>query len=349
MPYIRDARTRGWFRIDNIVVDDLLNQIGVSAFAVYAILCRLADNESQDCFPSTTYLCGKTGLTPPTVRKAVKSLIDSGMIQVEQRYRDDGSQTSNLITLLDVPANPSIPPPSKNFTPGEYKKVIPPPGKNLTPNNTYITHTPEEKDSSVGATPQRSSGSFQDWEERLTQDPNKAAVIMSMVSGLFPKADQPSFGEIGAAGKKLGWKRLAQLLWEASSRPPVGSPVAFVLAIAKKDHKQEPSEYEPVPIEAADLEELPLEATTLFNQIVADAVAEKGERARELLAKGHPLRVEENCLVIAFDLSPKTIDTLESSLSPIIQRLLKGSSSIHKLKFVTMTPQEHLAIYAKTP
>jgi len=75
---------------------------------------------------------------------------------------------------------------------------------------------------------------FQAWADDLRTAPNKGAVIQSMHHALFPDREALDFGRIGAAAKQVGsWGRLAQLMWEASTRPPAGNVLDFVTAVAK--------------------------------------------------------------------------------------------------------------------
>ena len=61
-----------------------------------------------------------------------------------------------------------------------------------------------------------------------------------MVAALYPDRELPAFGRIGVAAKRLGYPRLAQLLWEASTRPPVGDILAWVEALAKNKGREPP-------------------------------------------------------------------------------------------------------------
>jgi hypothetical protein len=93
----------------------------------------------------------------------------------------------------------------------------------------------KEKKRSKDAGASGEPSTFPEWQERLSSEKNKPAVIMEMCDKLYPKNDKPTFGHIGRAIKTLGGAgRLLDLLWRHSSRPPTGNPVQFVQGVAKR-------------------------------------------------------------------------------------------------------------------
>lgn len=99
-----DARPRGWFWLDNSLVDEHAAIIGPIGLGIYCTLARLAGQEGH-CFPSTAWLCRKLGVTPPTIRKYLKILVETGLISVTARSSEAGDATSNLYTLLPTPSS----------------------------------------------------------------------------------------------------------------------------------------------------------------------------------------------------------------------------------------------------
>lgn len=91
-------RQPGWFRIYNTVMDDVVGQIGVYAFAVYALLLRHADRGGR-CFPSHQRLADTLRISRPTVIRAIRTLVDAGLISVTPRGAA-GEQTSHRYTVL---------------------------------------------------------------------------------------------------------------------------------------------------------------------------------------------------------------------------------------------------------
>ena len=78
--------------------------------------------------------------------------------------------------------------------------------------------------------------SFQDWNDRLraAKGNERATIMLELFMALYPKHDRPAYGRLGGAAKQIGgWSRLAQLLWEAGARPPVGDVLDFVTKVAK--------------------------------------------------------------------------------------------------------------------
>jgi hypothetical protein len=102
---VQDARPRGWFWIDNELIDRCGAQIGPFGLAVYMVLARHA-NQQRACWPSYETLAAETGMSRRKVIDVVKALREAGLISVEGRktIADDGSMTytSNVFTLLGV-------------------------------------------------------------------------------------------------------------------------------------------------------------------------------------------------------------------------------------------------------
>ena len=112
---IRDQRRPGWLWLRNEIIDQYGAELGAIGIAVYVALCKHADNDTQECFPSHAAIGKAVGLSAPTVRKALDKLCDLNIIAREQRFDESGRQTSNLYYLLDLP------PVEKPDTPPQYK------------------------------------------------------------------------------------------------------------------------------------------------------------------------------------------------------------------------------------
>ena len=65
-----------------------------------AVLVKLADNANDqgECHPSIDYICKHTQLTKPTVRKSIKLLEESGLVEIERR-KSGGVNLSNVYHL----------------------------------------------------------------------------------------------------------------------------------------------------------------------------------------------------------------------------------------------------------
>jgi hypothetical protein len=94
---VRDKRT-GFAWINNEIIDEFLSEIGPSAFAVYVILARHANNETQLTFPSQERLGELLGMSRRTIYSALKLLCDYRLIRIEKSQH--GGYVHNVYTLL---------------------------------------------------------------------------------------------------------------------------------------------------------------------------------------------------------------------------------------------------------
>ena len=100
---VRDFRGKHWFWIDNEIVDRYGHEIGPKGIAAYAVLCRMADKDSQSCWPSYSTIAARMGVSRVTAIDAIAKLVDVGLVAVEPRYDHEGRNVSNLFTLLPLP------------------------------------------------------------------------------------------------------------------------------------------------------------------------------------------------------------------------------------------------------
>ena len=85
------------------------------------VLMVLADaaNEQGVCWPRVSIIAGRVGASNRTVQRAIQLLVRRELITVEQRYRNDGSCSSNLYRLLLEGGDKVSPPPDRgDTTPG---------------------------------------------------------------------------------------------------------------------------------------------------------------------------------------------------------------------------------------
>ena len=68
---------------------------------VFIAIKRHLNSESSQAFPSIKTICSHTGLSKPTVIKAIKSLEDKEILAVEHRESEERGHMSNLYTLMD--------------------------------------------------------------------------------------------------------------------------------------------------------------------------------------------------------------------------------------------------------
>ncbi len=87
--------------------------------------------------------------------------------------------------------------------------------------------------------------SFNGWLGIIRTSKNKAALLRRMFVTLYPESTAPEYSYIGRVARKVGGAaRLAQMMWEQSTRPPVGDVLAYlsrVSAASRADKKEEPN------------------------------------------------------------------------------------------------------------
>jgi biotin operon repressor len=97
---IRDQREKEWYWMNNEFVDDFGEILGVHVVAVYSVLCRHSNNETQKCFPSMETIGRKAGIkSRKTVSAAIQTLEDYGIIEVEKASAADGKRLNNIYHL----------------------------------------------------------------------------------------------------------------------------------------------------------------------------------------------------------------------------------------------------------
>lgn len=69
------------------------------AVAVYTYLYDRA-NKNGECWPSVNTIAGDVKLSPATVRRAIKDLKKSGLLETQQRFREKGGKSSLHFKLL---------------------------------------------------------------------------------------------------------------------------------------------------------------------------------------------------------------------------------------------------------
>ena len=85
------------------------------------VLMALADaaDDQGICWPSVATLAGKVGVSTRTVRRVMQELISGKLLAAEQRYRSDGSCSSNRYRLQLVGGDKlSSAPDASDTTPG---------------------------------------------------------------------------------------------------------------------------------------------------------------------------------------------------------------------------------------
>jgi hypothetical protein len=77
---------------------------------------------------------------------------------------------------------------------------------------------------------------FPEWHDLIRDSKNRPATLRWMIEVLYPGLDPPDYGFIGRVARHVGGAgRLADLLWQHSTRPPTGDVLAYILAVAKNN------------------------------------------------------------------------------------------------------------------
>jgi hypothetical protein len=93
----------GFFRVPNAACDDWLPVIGPSAWAVYSVLARMAD-QNGECYPSLGYLTERAGLKDQrTARRGIEMLVTHNLVTVSERWTERGARRSNVFRLNSSP------------------------------------------------------------------------------------------------------------------------------------------------------------------------------------------------------------------------------------------------------
>ena len=71
-------------------------------FIVYCCLLRHSDNNTSTCFPSRRLIAKECCMDRKTVDSAVETLANIGLVKKIQRYRENGTRTSNLYYVADL-------------------------------------------------------------------------------------------------------------------------------------------------------------------------------------------------------------------------------------------------------
>ncbi len=89
---VQDRKRRGFFTIDNEVIDRYGAQLKPTGIATYTGLARFANREGE-CFPSQTTLAKRLGMSRMQVSREINKLEKLGLIEVKPQFGPHGEQT----------------------------------------------------------------------------------------------------------------------------------------------------------------------------------------------------------------------------------------------------------------
>jgi hypothetical protein len=98
---LRDKRKKNWFWMKNHIIDKYGSKLGPYGLAMYAVLARKVDNETQSTAPSIATLAKLSGMSRRKAVEVLQHLETQGLIEVHHRVSDEGDPTSNLYILTD--------------------------------------------------------------------------------------------------------------------------------------------------------------------------------------------------------------------------------------------------------
>lgn len=133
-----------WFWVNNDFFDSYIGYFTPVDIAVYAYLCRCADNKTQDCFPSEKTIAVNIGSSDRTVRKSIKKLTLYRIVVVTKKRGSKGKWLHNFYNLINK-SEWFIPKPKELVSSGGSSNIINPEEfkhinrRNLIPlNNTKL-------------------------------------------------------------------------------------------------------------------------------------------------------------------------------------------------------------------
>lgn len=77
--------------------------LSTNTFKVYHVLAKHANNKTRECFLRKEIIAKLIGKSVSTVNRALRELVQKGLMKKEYQYTRKGEQTANLYTLLDKP------------------------------------------------------------------------------------------------------------------------------------------------------------------------------------------------------------------------------------------------------
>jgi DNA-binding MarR family transcriptional regulator len=230
---VRDRRQPGWLWVHNEVIDRYGQELGPIAIAVYVALTRYASNDTQQCWPTHKTLAEKAGISVSSVKRAISKLVALKLVHVERRFTEQGDPTSNRYTLLRIGPTQSARSPAEAAESRPSVQVEPssvPRGLRTRLSELDIS----ERDTSEGLAP--TPVTFEGWLDLVRRRTGRQRIttLHWMFKTLYPGHEPPEYGYLAQVARRVGGpERLAQLLWEYATRPPVGDVLAYLQQVAR--------------------------------------------------------------------------------------------------------------------
>lgn len=98
---VEDRRRRGYYTVDNVLLDIYGKTLGPHGIAVYNALARFA-NKDDECWPSYRAITDRTGVSRSQIIREVAKMEGLKIIEVQRRVDEKGSRQSHLYILLNI-------------------------------------------------------------------------------------------------------------------------------------------------------------------------------------------------------------------------------------------------------
>lgn len=197
------------------------------------VLMALADacDDEGYCWPSVPTLANKTCLDDRSVQRILKKLKADGLVQVQPRYRNNGSATSNGYRLPLNLTGGNLSPPTLAQSREVVTQAPPPGGSRVT--QTTTEHTREPKPQQPGSVAADIGGSGLIFPKQLTT--RESELAMRHLGALAPVLAQELLDELAGRlnahavrGAPLGYLRSLAVRAEAGTfTPEAGIRVAL--------------------------------------------------------------------------------------------------------------------------
>lgn len=191
---LQDERRRGFYMIDNDIIDKYGAEIGVYGIAVYSFIARYASGKNDSAFPSYQTIADKLGISRPKAVTTINKLVDLGLIKKEKRTDDAGDSTSNLYTLVDMGGGkPHLPPskqglpPSTSDLPGVVNDVNQGSKQGLPYKDKEI-NTKDKKKTTIVAGGVSTSEKPEGWDEVVSAYESNIGMFTAMTSDMVAEA-----------------------------------------------------------------------------------------------------------------------------------------------------------------
>ena len=127
---------QNFFIIPNVLFDVWGAETKIGAYPLLVYQCLVRHSINGCCFPSRKLIADKCCVSIDTVKRAIKKLIEFGLIQSKFRQNENGGQTSNLYVLPDLEVLTANLPSAVSTSPQCSQHL--PPDANSTPKKTKI-------------------------------------------------------------------------------------------------------------------------------------------------------------------------------------------------------------------